>query len=194
MKRNKDAGDQLETTGSPLPGEPVFLVIGKLRRPHGLKGDILMEVLTDFPERIEAGEKVFVGEDHRALYFRSCVWHGKLMRVSFEGFNNPDTVGEYRNQYVYVRRDERPKLPEGEYYHHQLIGLQVVSEEGENFGVITSIIETGANDVLNVQDLQGRTVLIPVIEPVIQDVDLGSGIITVKILPGLIPESKDKPG
>ena len=186
--------DQKEFTGSPMPGEPVFLVIGKLRRPHGLKGDILMEVLTDFPERIKAGEQVFVGEKFDELQFRSCFWHGKLMRISFEGFNNPESVGEYRNNYVYVRRENVTELPEGEYYHHQLIGLKVLSDEGVTLGIITSILETGANDVLKVEDEQSREVLIPVIEQVVQDVDFDSGTILVHLIPGLLPENRDKSG
>ena len=54
-----------EAAGSSTPGEPVFLVVGKLRRPHGVHGEMLMDVLTDFPERLSPGVQVFVGEDHR---------------------------------------------------------------------------------------------------------------------------------
>jgi 16S rRNA processing protein RimM len=194
MKGKHNTVDQKELTGSPMPGEPVFLVIGKLRRPHGLKGDMLMEVLTDFPERIKAGERVFVGEKFEELQFKSCFWHGTLMRISFEGINNPELVGEFRNTYVYVRRDDSPELPEGEYYHHQFIGLKILSDKGESLGVITSILETGANDVLNVMDDRGREVLIPVIGQVIRDVNFDTGTITVHLIPGLIPESRNKSG
>lgn len=192
MKGKEISSDQADFSGSPMPGEPVFLVIGKLRRPHGLKGDILMEVMTDFPERIKSGELVYIGEEFKESYFRTCKWHGKLMRISFEGINDPESAGEYRNKYVYVHCDNSPELPEGEFYHHQLIGLQVISDDGKNLGVVTSILETGSNDVLSVQDMHGREILIPVIQQVMRDVNIESGIITIYVLPGLIPESSKK--
>lgn len=188
MTGNYPPANQEDSAGSPVSGEPVFLVAGKLRRPHGLHGDMLMEVQTDFPERLEAGVEVYVGDRHERLRIKRCRWHGNLMRIGFSGLDDRDAVGIYRNSYVYVQSNDSPVLPDGEYYHHQLIGLRVKDESGEKLGVVENIIETGANDVLQVRENDDREILLPVIDPVILDINLDAGELTVHILPGLLPE------
>lgn len=96
-------------------------------------------------------------------------------------------MGELRNLLVQVRSADRPKLPQGDYYHHQLLGLQVIDEDDTIFGRITAIIETGANDVYVVQNENGAEVLIPAIDSVVQDIDLNENQVRVRLLPGLIP-------
>lgn len=176
-----------QPTGSPPPGEPVFLVIGYLRRPHGVRGEISMEVLTDFPERLKPGNVVFVGSAYQALTVRSLRWKNDLLLLSLSGYDDPDGVGRLRNQFVYVRADQIDPLPQDEYYHHQLIGLQVTHDSGDLLGKVINIIETGSNDVLVVESLSGTEVLLPYIDEVILDVDLAAGVIRVHLLQGLLP-------
>jgi 16S rRNA processing protein RimM len=178
--------EQLEKpAGSPGEGEPVFLVVGKLRRPHGLRGELIMEVITDFPERLEPGVQVYVGEGFRPLRIRSRRWHGKLLLIAFDGYHEREAAGEFRNWLVYVRADDRPPLPEGEYYEHQLLGLRVVSDEGKFLGWLAQILETGANDVYIVRPESGPDILLPAIDDVILDIDLARAEMRVSLLPGL---------
>lgn len=174
--------------GSLNSGEPVFLVVGRLRRPHGVHGEILMDVLTDFPERLRSGLSVYVGEDHQPLVIRSLRQSNLALLVAFEPYRDPESVGVLRNQFIYVRADDRPPLPEGEYYHHQLVGLRVVTDEGVALGRLTSILETGANDVYVVTQESGQEVLLPAISSVILDIDLEQGEMQVHLLPGLLPD------
>ena len=177
-----------QPAGSPGMGEPVFLVIGKLRRPHGIRGEIIMDVLTDFPERLKKGVLVFVGQDHRSETIRSLRPHGNSLLVAFQGYDTPETVGVMRNELVYVRADDRPPLAEGEYYHHELIGLRVVDESGDLLGILVKILDTRANDVYVVRPQAGPEILLPAIESVILDIDLEKGEIRVHLLPGLIAD------
>jgi 16S rRNA processing protein RimM len=175
-----------QPAGSPSPGEPVFLVVGKLRRPHGLRGEILLDVYTDFPERLRKNTRVYLGEEHRPVSIRSRRVHGRGLLLSFEGYDSPEEVGQLTHELVFVRVEDRPPLPEGEYYHHQLIGLQVVEEGGRVLGALTQILENPANDVYVVQPESGPEILLPAIEPVILDVDLEKGVVLVHLLPGLL--------
>lgn len=177
-----------QPAGSPGKGEPVFLVIAKLRRPHGVRGEVIMDVLTDFPERLKKGLVVFIGQDHRAETIRSLRQHGTALLVAFKGYDTPETVGVLRNELVYVRADDRPPLAEGEYYHHELIGLRVVDESGILLGTLIQILDTRANDVYVVRPQAGPEILLPAIESVILDIDLEKGEIRVHLLPGLIPD------
>jgi 16S rRNA processing protein RimM len=175
-------------TGSPPSGEPEFLVVGKLRRPHGLKGELLMEILTDFPERLQPDKVVFVGEEKIQHRIRRSRMHSGALLVTFAGYHDPESAGEFRNTLVYVRADDRPPLQEGEYYHHQIIGLNVISDDGQRLGTLSQIITTGANDVYVVRTETGPDILLPAIESVILDIDIVKGLVRVKLPPGLVPD------
>ncbi len=177
-----------EPAGSPIVGEPAFVVIGKLHRPHGVQGDLVMQVLTEYPERIKPGLVVYIGDEHQPVRIRSCreAQHGLL--IAFEGCNDPECAGVYRNSLVSIDTSSIPELPEGDYYHHQIIGLRVILESGEPLGMITGILETGSNDVCVVRMENGRDVLIPMIEAVIVKVELASSEMIVRLMPGLLPE------
>lgn len=166
-------------TGSPQPGEPVFVVVGKLRRPHGFKGEMLMDVLTDFPQRLRPRKVLYVGEAHEPLTLEAIRPQDQALLVTFVGLPDGDAVGRLRNQMVYVKVADLPKLPDGEYYHHQLIDLRVVDAQGQPLGVLTDILETGANDVYVVTTPAGTELLLPAIEKVIIKVDLERGEIQV---------------
>lgn len=166
-------------TGSPLPGEPVFLAVGRLRHAHGVKGEITMDVLTDFPERLHIGKEVFAGEMHQPLRINSMRGKDKLLLLSFEGFEDCDQVNELRNQILYVRGENLPMLPDGQYYFHQLQGLQVLDEGGKLLGILDEILETGANDVYVVHSMEGKEILLPAIKAVILNVNLEKGEMAV---------------
>jgi 16S rRNA processing protein RimM len=176
MKRRRQVPPQPvtqeESTGSPVQGGPVFLAIGQLRRSHGIKGEMVMEVLTDFPERIRTGKTVFVGDAHAPMEIASIRGHDQAMIIRLAGIQTPEEAGQFRNQVVYVRAAELPRLPEGEYYHHQLLGLTVVDEAGQVLGTLAEILETGANDVYLVKTPEAKELLLPAIEDVILGVDL----------------------
>lgn len=177
-----------QPAGSPPKGGSAFLAVGKLLRSHGLRGEIVMDVLTDFPERLRRGVVVYVGEEHQAMRIRSRRAAHTTLLLSFDGYDTPEAVSTLRNQYVYVRAEDRPPLPEGEYYHHQLIGLRVVAEDGQPLGELTQILETGANDVYVVRPEGGADILLPAIESVVLDINLEQGVMRVHVLPGLLPE------
>ena len=179
---------QGQPAGSPLEDEPAFLVVGKLRRPHGVRGEIVMEIFTDFPERLRPGVIVFVGERHQRLRIRSRRPNGGTLLIAFDGFTNPESAGTLRNNLVFVRADDRPPLPDGEYYHHQLLGITVVSDEGQELGKLVEILANPANDVYIIQPETGREILLPAIKSVILNVDLTQNRMQVHLLPGLLPE------
>jgi len=173
-------------TGSPTVGEPEYLVVGFLRRPHGVRGEMLMDLHTDFPERLKTGKTVFVGDSYEPKVIASLRPLAAGILVRFRGIKTPEDAGLYRNTWVYVPTANRPELPEGEYYHHQLIGLNVVTDEGRELGVLVDILETGANDVYVVRDSGGKEVLLPAIPPVVLDIDLAGHQMRVHLLDGLI--------
>jgi 16S rRNA processing protein RimM len=131
---------------------------------------------------------VFVGDDHEPLRIRSRRSADKAILIAFDGYSNPESAAKLRSQYVYVRAGDRPPLPEGEYYHHELLGLQVITEDGRDLGRLVEILSSPANDVYIVQPAAGPEILLPALKSVILQVDLPNGQMRVHVLPGLIPE------
>ncbi|HVP20224.1 MAG TPA: ribosome maturation factor RimM [Anaerolineaceae bacterium] len=179
-RRIKPINRRNNETGSPRPGEPVFVVVGQLRRPHGVTGEILMETMTNHPQRLRVGTTIYLSPDYEPLTIagRRSVEKGLLLR--FDGFTDCDQVAVLTNRTVFVRADSLPPLPKGEYYHHQLIGLSVLDESNALLGKIVEIIETGANDVYVVQPESGEEILLPALEDVILFVDLDAGQMRVR--------------
>ena len=178
-----------QSSGSPSTGEPEFLAIGKLRRPHGVHGEIVMSVWTDFPERLQAGLDVYVDEDHQMLNVRSMRWHRQDILIAFKGYTDRDQVGALRNKIVQVRAVDLPALEDGEYYLHQVLGMRVTQEDEPSLiGHVVEIIETGANDVYIVRRQDGTEFLLPAIESVVLGIDFESRAMLVQLLPGLLPD------
>ncbi len=165
---------------------PEFLAIGLLGRMHGVEGEIRMKVLTDFPERIQARTQVFIGEDHQPARVRRVRWQNEDLLVVFDNYENRQAAAELRNQMVYVRTQDLPALAEGEYYHHQLIGLRVFDETHLLLGQVSEILSTGSNDVLVVDAENRKEILVPILEDTILEVDTGLGEMSVRLLPGLL--------
>ncbi len=183
-KKAKSAG-----SGSPAPGEPEYLVVGSLRRSHGVRGEMVMEVLTDFPERLKPGTEVYVGSMHRPMQIESTRSHSEGLLIKFGGVVSPEQAARIRNQAVYVTTADRPPLPEGHYYEHQVLGFDVVEDDTEEIvGVLSEIMRTGANDIYVVRRRNGSDVLLPVIASVVLGIDAHRRLIRVHLLPGLIED------
>jgi len=187
MSRKAPLFSSAAAPGSPGAGEPALLAVGKLRRPHGVHGEMLMEVLTDFPERLRPGITLFLAAEQPPLTLNAIRSHNAGLLVMIDGIHTPEEAGLLRNQVVFVKTAGLPSLPEGEYYHHQLINLQVVTTQGQALGQVVEILETRANDVLVVRAESGPEILIPMVEPFIQEVHLAQGELVVSLIPGMLP-------
>ncbi len=183
-KKAKNVG-----SGSPSDGEPEYLVVGSLRRAHGVRGEMVMEVVTDFPERLKKGTKVFVDASHTPMVLVSARQHAEGLIVKLQGIESPEQAARYRNKLVYVTAADRPPLPEGHYYDHQLLGFAVVDNDtSETIGTLSEIMRTGANDIYVVKRPDGSELLLPVIASVVLELNVSQRIIRVHLLPGLAEE------
>lgn len=171
--------------------ELLYLAVGILRRPHGLRGDILFGVITDFPERLKPGLALFLGDEKLPLKITRRRPHNDGLILGFEGVATPEQAAKYTGKEAFIKAEGLPELPEGEYYHHQIVGLQVVDENGASLGTITQILETGANDVYIVRDENKREVLIPALKQVLLDINLESKTMRVHLLPGLLGDAEE---
>lgn len=150
---------------------------------------MLMTIWTDFPERLQPGVRVYVGESYQLVCIKSIRDHNQDAFIAFEEFDDREDVGQLRNQVVFVRTADLPPLQDDEIYLHQLLGLRVIrDEDNHHLGVIAEILETGANDVFLVRREAGPDILIPDIDSVVLKIDLAAGEVRVHLLPGLLPD------
>ena len=168
------------STDSSENDESVFVALGFLRRSHGIHGEMVMDILTDFPERLRPNRPVYLGEEHAPHRLGTVRLANKVMLVSIKGFTNPEEAARFRNTYVYVRAEALPALPEDAYYYHELIGIAVMDENGNPLGELVDIIETGANDVYVVRNETGAELLFPAIADVVLKVDIERQEMTVR--------------
>jgi 16S rRNA processing protein RimM len=166
--------------------EPRFVTIGRITKPHGVHGEVRVMPLTDSPERFNWLKFVYIGEiDPRRVAVLSARGHHDFVLLRLEGYQTREAVEQLRNQFLQVPEDEAIPLEEGEYYLFQAIGLQAVTENGEELGRVTEILETGANNVFVIVGASGD-LLIPDIPDVIREVDIENGRLVVRPIPGLI--------
>ena len=173
-------------TGSST-GEPVYLNVGFLRRPHGVRGEIMLEIQTEHPEIFIPDAQFYIGEEHQPYTIASSRPHKKGILLSFENIQDRDKIGKFRNTHVYAKISELPKLDDHEFYDYEIIGLEIIEEATKkSLGKIKEIIKTGANDVYVAMQDDGKEILIPAIPDVVLEIDIDSKIMYVFLLDGLI--------
>jgi 16S rRNA processing protein RimM len=166
--------------------EPRFLVIGQVGKPHGVRGDVRVVPHTDVPERFTWLDEVYIGEkDPQPVPVEYARLHKNWILLKMAGYDNRNAVESLRGQLVQVREEQALPLEEDEYFLFQLMGLAVISDEGERLGELVQVIETGANNVFVVHGSRGE-ILIPDTSEVVLDIDFNKGHITVHLLPGLL--------
>lgn len=160
------------------------VVVGRITKAHGLRGEVAVQVFSDNPDRFAEGASVFL-EDGRALVVTAARRAGARLLVTFEGVADRTAAEALRGRSLVVPRSMLPKLPDGEYWPHELIGCEVVTEAGRSLGRLTDVIENPANDLWAATDDAGVETLIPAIRDVVVEVDIADGRIVVRDLPGL---------
>ena len=180
--QNKE-NDRQNQSGLLNNGKPVFLAVAKIYKPHGLKGEVSVGLLTDFPERLTEGKQVYIGENHIPFKIDTIRKMGKKSPIPIGDNNSVDSVGSFRNQIVYIHDKNLPVLTNNEYYHHDLLGMRVFSTEDQEIGFLVEIICTGANDVyiIKPEDQSAKEVLIPAIKDVVKNVDIKNKKMIVKL-------------
>jgi 16S rRNA processing protein RimM len=164
-----------------------FVAVGRVLRPWGLTGAVKVAPLTDFPDRFLPGARLWLAGVERT------VERGHLQRgfphVKLSGIDTVAAAAAARGLLLEVPEAELRPLAEGEYYHHQLMGLAVVATDGIALGRVGEVLQPGGNAVLVVRGPRGE-VLLPFTDDVVRRVDLDTGRIEVELIEGLLPDRR----
>ncbi len=155
-----------------------MFVLGRIVAPHGVRGEVRINVETDRPEILnELGHAYVNGNRYKIDYARP---HKNVYRLKFTDVNTRDAAELLRGAWLEMPREELPPRPEGSFYISDIIGLQVYTEEGEFLGEVNDVIQPGANDVYAVRG-EKNEYMVPALTEVVIGIDLEKGIMTVRL-------------
>ena len=168
--------------------EPRFLAVGRIAKPHGVLGEVRVELMTDHPERFEWLDAIYVGEKNpRRVPIVSVRYHQEVVLLKLEGYPTRTEAELLRGELLQVPESEAVPLEDDEYFLYQLICIDVFTDQGLHLCQLTEILETGANNVFVIDD-KGRQYLIPDIPDVIREVDIENRRLVIHPMPGLIAD------
>ena len=158
------------------------IIIGKVGAPHGVKGEVKIIPMTDFPERFDGMTHCFIGD--RLITIKGARHQKNHVLMVFDGITTREDAAALTGAFISVDRSEAMPLKDGEYYTADIIGLSVEETDGTVLGVVTDVIRTGSNDVY-VVSLPGRSedVLVPALKKVVREISIEDGRMVV-----LMPE------
>ncbi len=180
----------------PKQNETDWATIGQVVALFGIHGELKVRLLTDIPNRFAELETVYVGANHTSYSIQSVRPHkGEIIVLKLSGINDANSAERLRNQELSIPLSELATLPPDFYYQHDILGLQVLTLDGQELGQIVEIIVTGSNDVYSIKKPEGSLLLIPAIKDVIKQIDLIRRTMHIDPLPGLldnIAQSKER--
>ena len=169
--------------------EPRFLVIGRVRKPHGIRGEVRVEVHTDDPKRYSLLDRVYIDDNiSEPFEIEHVRYHKTWVLLKLKGIDDRAIAESLRSKWLQILEEEALPLNDGEYYLYQIIGVKVYVESGDFLGEIIEVLETKANNVFILKGDQGE-ILLPDIAEVVKEIDFEERAMIVHLLPGLIQAS-----
>ena len=164
------------------------LRVGVISSTHGVRGEVKVFPTTDDVTRFKELKEVILdtGKEQKILTIEHVKFFKNMAILKFKGYDNINDIEIYKGKDFLIPREQAVKLAPNENFIVDLIGLKVVTEDGDTFGVMTDVLQTGANDVYVVETPEGKEVLLPAIPSCILDVNLETSTMTVHILDGLL--------
>jgi 16S rRNA processing protein RimM len=163
------------------------VAVGRVGRPHGIRGQVGVLVLSEVPGRFDPGEAVWL-EDGRRLTVEGSKPHRSGLLVKFREVADRTQAELLRSALLVVPESMSPELPEGSWWDHRIQGCLIETDTGRHLGTVHEVIHTAANDVWSAVDEEGAETLIPVLKEVLVSVDVDHKRIVVREIPGLTVE------
>lgn len=165
-----------------------MLRVGVITSTHGIRGEVKVFPTTDDVMRFKKLKEVILdtGKEQKPLEIEHVKFFKNMVILKFKGFDNINDIEIYKGKDLFVTRENAVELGPDENFIADLIGLSVVTDEGEELGTLKDVMQTGANDVYVVERKDKKEVLLPAIKQCILDVDLEAEKITVHVMEGLL--------
>lgn len=165
-----------------------LLQVGVISSTHGVRGEVKVFPTTDDVKRFKKLKKVILdtGKEQLPLEIEGVKFFKQFVILKFRGIDNINDIEKYKGKRLLVDREHAVKLKKDEYFIADMIGMDVFAEDGELFGALKDVMETGANDVYIIEMSDGKEVLVPAIKQCILDVDIENRKMVIHLLEGLV--------
>ena len=165
-----------------------LLQVGVISSTHGVRGEVKVFPTTDDVKRFKKLKKVILdtGKEQLPLEIEGVKFFKQFVILKFRGIDNINDIERYKGKRLLVDREHAVKLKKDEYFIADMIGMDVFTEDGELFGALKDVMETGANDVYIIEMSDGKEVLVPAIKQCILDVDIENRKMVIHLLEGLV--------
>ncbi|MFQ3548921.1 MAG: ribosome maturation factor RimM [Armatimonadota bacterium] len=164
------------------------ILIGKITSSFGIKGEVKIQVLTDFPNRFDVGNEIIIKKPDGSFISKKILssreTKGNII-VGLDGVEDRNAADDLRGYEIVISDEDLVELPEDRYYLFDLIGINVVTNDGREIGAVTEVIQAGANDVY----VTSTDICIPAIKQVVLEVDIKNKKMVIFPMPGLLPEN-----
>lgn len=162
-----------------------YIEIGMITNSHGVRGAVKVFHYSDYKERFEELKKLYLGDAKTELNIKKVFYHKNLVVLEFEEFNNINEILKYKNEYLYIKAEDKRELPEGNYYIRDLIGCEVYNLEDEHIGTISQVMSGIGNDVYVIKSENGEF-MVPAVKQFIKSVDIEAKKIIIEPIKGLL--------
>lgn len=185
----------------PTPDDPTpdsareddWVAVGEIVGVFGVQGALKVRPLTDFPERFQRTETVYLGEKRQPRQVINATTQGRNIVLRLVGIDTPEDGTRLRGVRIYIPDAELTPLSGGQYYVHDVIGLRVLRDDGAPLGTVADVISNGANDLYVVRDDQtGTETLLPAVKQFVKAVDVAGGKLIVTPIPGLFDDNAEE--
>lgn len=165
-----------------------MLQVGVITQTHGVRGEVKVFPTTDDVNRFKKLKQVILdtGKETMPLEIQSVKFFKQFVILKFKGIDNINDIEKYKRCSLYVTREHAVPLEEDEYFIADMIGMEVCTEDGNVFGILKDVIETGANDVYVIESKEHGEVLVPAIKECVRSVDIEKGQMMIHLMDGLI--------
>lgn len=163
-----------------------YLMVGVIANTHGVRGEVKVYPTTDDVNRFKKLKEIYMGDEKAPLHIQSVKFQKNMVILGFKEYTSLNEVEGLRNKELFVDRAHAVKLQKDEYFISDLIGMEVVTDEGKTLGEVQDVLQTGANDVYVVKTTDGNEVLLPAIKECVLNVDMNERVMSVHIMEGLL--------
>ncbi len=164
--------------------------IGKIVNTQGLKGHIRVYPLTDYKERLEEVEYIYIENEKDTKFMIENIWYkNNLVILKLESFNNINDVERFKNRNIYIDESQLRELPEDTYYIFELVGLEVYDLEDKYIGKIIDVLKQSAQDIYVIEyntNESKKTFMLPAVKEFVKSIDLEKNKVKIKLIEGMI--------
>ncbi len=187
VKRKVNLPCAFYSEGKETNMEQDLLRVGVIANTHGVHGEVKVYPTTDDMARFKKLKQVILdtGKEQRTLEIASVKFFKNLAILKFKGIDNINDIEKYKGKDLLITREQAVPLKKDEYFICDLIGCQVVTEDGTEVGELTEVLQTAANDVFVVEGIEKKEILVPYINDCVLNVSMEEKKVTVKLLPGM---------